>query len=113
MRTIKTYFKGAPFYIASVYRNMAFGRVGPISTFRQPLFNETWKATFHRRLEFFPERKGHSPANAEKGKRVVPFEPLAQIKECKDHKYNECDDFLDYLQLKCREFAVADAVGGH
>ena len=24
MRTIKTYFKGAPFYIASAYRNVAF-----------------------------------------------------------------------------------------
>jgi hypothetical protein len=52
-----------------------------------------------RRLQFFPERKGHSPANAEKGKHVVPIEPLAQIKECKDHKYAEGDDFLHYLQL--------------
>ena len=29
MRTIKTYFKGAPFYIASRYRNVAFSREYP------------------------------------------------------------------------------------
>jgi len=57
-------------------------------------FLRTWKVTFHRRLEFSPERKDHSPTNAEKGKHVVPFEPLAQIKECEDHKYAEGDDFL-------------------
>ena len=40
MRTIKTYFKGAPFYIASASRNVTLGAPRePIPTFREFRFS--------------------------------------------------------------------------
>jgi hypothetical protein len=44
---------------------------------------------------------------------VVPLERFSKIEHGEEREYGQGDDFLDSLQLGCRELVGSDAVGGH
>jgi len=44
---------------------------------------------------------------------VIPAQMRAEVEGGKDAEDNQCDDFLNDLELDGREAGGADAVGGH
>ena len=43
---------------------------------------------------------------------MIPFDAFAEIPPGENDEHSQGDHFLNNFQLKCREFAIADAVRG-
>jgi hypothetical protein len=75
------------------------------------------KSIEHRRcmkeLKFAPEAKNHGSYDEKERDDVIPPHVFAQIDPRKRYEHAKCDHFLDDLQLKSRELAVADSVRGN
>jgi hypothetical protein len=75
------------------------------------------KSIEHRRcmkeLQLAPEAKNHGSYDEKERDHMIPPHVLAQIDPCKRYEHAKRDYFLDDLQLKRRELAVADAICGN
>src|SRR5262249_12868407 len=58
-------------------------------------------------------RHDHRAEHERERDRLVPAQTLAEIEPRERHEHEQRDDFLDDLELRCRELTIADAVRRH
>ena len=59
------------------------------------------------------ESEEDGPDEEESRDGVIPAQVLAEVERYKDAEHDECDDFLNHLELNGAEVTGTDAVGGN